>query len=897
MNSSDLSGLTTVALDAACASALRASQEAVVIVDEQQRVVLFNPAAQRMFDCTEASALGSDLSRFIPERYRRAHAAHVRDFDGSGAIERPMRGRAPICGLRANGEEFPAQATISRVEVPGASGPRHYFTALVRDLTREHDLKAEIDSLTDKMQSIFDLAPIAIWITDGDSIVYANPVCTELFAAPDRTSLVGRSIYTLLQPDSHAPVRRKMAKVWSSNAPVSLVHEQIARLDGTSRHVDIAMATLPCPDRTVLQMVITDVSRRTQERLDLERSRRELQRLSANQVDAREAERRHIARELHDELGQRLTSLKMELSSIGRARRGKPDDRIGAMLEMVDDTVASVRRIASDLRPMMLDDLGLNPAIEWLARESARRIGIEITLDLVELAEPMNETMTIAVYRIVQEALTNVARHAKARRVSISTKRVGHELLLSVEDDGIGFPAESSGRDGSHGLIGIRERAHILGGRFTYGNTPSGGAQIVVALPLGAVEAGAAPATSELASLGARRRAKTGAPSNPSVHELTHELHVHQIELEMQNEELQRTQIELAAARDRYIDLYDFAPVGYFTLDRQGVVTEVNLTGASLLGKTRAALMGRPFARFIERSDSDLWHRHLNQALEHDGAQSIELTMRPASGAMFQAKIDSLRIARPDVEPTLRITLSDVTQRRQAEMDRRVAIATVNTSEAERRRVARELHEELGQRLSALKMDLSGLLRPNDRRADNGRIGEMLQVTDAALATVRRITSELRPLMLDDLGLNAAIDWLARESERRSGVEVRLSLDEVDPPLDANRTLALFRAVQSALSEVTRHTSEQSVHLMLNQRDDELVLVVQAPGSGWPHTSTDTEIDSTSSVREHAHMLGGQLSIENGPGNGRKITIRVPISPPAVPAGDAGGDSRSRMDT
>jgi two-component system, NarL family, sensor histidine kinase UhpB len=110
---------------------------------------------------------------------------------------------------------------------------------------------------------------------------------------------------------------------------------------------------------------------------ELERSRCELRRLSANLVNAREEEQRRIARELHDELGQRLTALKMELAGLGaRAMPGVPGERIAALCEMVDQTVASVRRIATDLRPLMLDDLGLIAAIEWLARESARRLGI-----------------------------------------------------------------------------------------------------------------------------------------------------------------------------------------------------------------------------------------------------------------------------------------------------------------------------------------------------------------------------------------------------------------------------------------------------------------------------------------------------------------------------------------
>ena len=888
MNSSQPTASFAPSLESTYCSAIHASQEAILIVDEQQRIVLFNPAAQRMFECTEASAVGSDLSRFIPERHRHAHAEHVRQFDGPGPAERPMWGRTTIRGLRATGEEFPAQAMITRVEVPGEPEPRRYFTALVHDLSREHILRAEIDALTERMRSIFDMAPIAIWITDGESIVYANAVCAELFAAADSRMLVGRSIYSLLQPDSHLPVREQMAKVWLSNAPVSMVHERIARIDGTLRHVDIALAALPCHDRTVLQMVITDVSRRTQERLALERSRRELQRLSADQVNAREAERRHIARELHDELGQRLSSLKMELSSLAKGRRGAKEDRIPAMLEMVDDTVASVRRIATDLRPMMLDDLGLNAALEWLARESAKRMGIEIELQVEEAATPTDGTTAITIYRIVQEALTNVARHARASRVHIETKRSGDRCVLTVEDNGVGFSDQSQDKEGSLGLIGIRERAHILGGELEIGNAPSGGGRIVVTLPIDqqsagpATAAGASPGTHAARSVSSASRVKPirDGASDPSIQGLTHELHVHQIELEIQNEELQRTQVELAAVRDRYVNLYDFAPVGYLTLDSAGLVIEANLTGAAMLGRNRAALIGRNFTRCIAAQDRRRWQVHVSKALQYAGNQRIELLLCTEDGGTFDGQIDSLRMDQPGHEPTLRITLADITERRKSEMNRRVAVAAVGSSEAERRRVARELHDELGQRLSALKMDLSGLRVPNDRRQTDQRITEMIQAIDASLTTVRRISSELRPLMLDDLGLNAALDWLARESARQSGVDVTLAVDGDDPPLDESRSIGLFRMAQTALADVMHHASGQGIHIDLKHLDEAIVLVVQADGCGWPAVALDDLPDATATLREQAHLLGGEVTVDtdSGPQAGRRITVRLPFS-------------------
>ncbi len=464
---------------------IRAALEAIVTVDGQQRIVMINPAAQRMFGCTAAEALGQDLSRFIPAAHRARHAEHVRRFNASGVLELPMGARGTVFGLRANGEVFPAEASISRVDVESEFGPRRYVTALVRDLSEEHGMQAEIEALKRRMRAVFELAPVAIWITDDDLIVFANRACAALFGAADRAALIGKSIYTLLVPESHRAVREKVAQALASGQPMPAVNERIARLDGTVRDVVIAVAGLPDHGRTAVQMAISDVTERARESQELERSQRELRRLSANLVDAREEERRRIARELHDELGQRLTALKMELASLASPPPTPAlDERVAAMIDMVDETVASVRRIATDLRPLMLDDLGLNAAIEWLADGWARRMGIAVKLRIGRADPRVSEAAAIALYRMVQEALTNIARHARATEVMITIRRQAKELVLTVQDNGVGFTEPSMYQEGSHGLMGIRERAYMLGGQMDIGNSPGGGGRISVRLPL-----------------------------------------------------------------------------------------------------------------------------------------------------------------------------------------------------------------------------------------------------------------------------------------------------------------------------------------------------------------------------------------------------------------------------
>ena len=352
-------------------------------------------------------------------------------------------------------------------------------------MSEEQQLKAELDDWRRRFQLIFDLAPVAMWITEDDKVMFANRACASLFAAGDGTQILGRSIYTLLHPSSHESVMRQVSLALSGAVQAAMVNERIARLDGNEREVEIVIAALPDHGRTTVQMVLTDVTQRKEERQQLEQSRQELRRLSAGVVEAREEERRRIARELHDELGQRLSALKMDLSTLGRDLHDHVyDRRVTAMMDMLDDTVASVRRIAADLRPMMLDDLGLNAAIEWLVRDSAQRMGMEVTVRLGEVDPALDNQASTAVYRMVQEALTNVARHARATDVSIDMRQLGNELVLTVHDNGVGFPLNTRRKENSLGLIGIRERAHLLGGTLDIDNPHGGGGRLTVRLPL-----------------------------------------------------------------------------------------------------------------------------------------------------------------------------------------------------------------------------------------------------------------------------------------------------------------------------------------------------------------------------------------------------------------------------
>jgi signal transduction histidine kinase len=220
------------------------------------------------------------------------------------------------------------------------------------------------------------------------------------------------------------------------------------------------------------------------ERRRAEQAEAELRTLSNQIVRAQEAERKAISRELHDEVGQMLTGLRMEFRALGRLHNGPPE-RFQARIEegkaLLDRTLQAVRDIAMGLRPSMLDDLGLGPALEWQARDFSRRYDVPVTLALDEPLDGLPEHHRTNIFRIVQEALTNCARHARARSVSVTVRRQGSELRLLVADDGVGMDAAQARR--GLGLMGIQERARELSGALTIDSSPGKGTRLLVRIP------------------------------------------------------------------------------------------------------------------------------------------------------------------------------------------------------------------------------------------------------------------------------------------------------------------------------------------------------------------------------------------------------------------------------
>ena len=341
------------------AGIIESAMDAIITVDDQQRIVLFNSAAEVLFDCSQNEALGASLDRFIPERFRASHAEHILRFGRAAIATRRMATQRVVTGLRRSGEEFPIEASISQLALNSSK----YYTVIVRDVT-------------ERMRS-----------------------------------------------------------------------EEALR-----------------------------------------RSKRELDEMAAVSATAREQEKSRVARELHDELAQALTVLRLDVNWL--RQRGLASDapsaaKLLAMEKMLEHTVAATRRIAADLRPLMLDDLGLVPAAEWLVENFKERHGIDCRIAVSPADLKLADPHATAVFRIVQESLANVARHAEAAHVEVNIACSDAEINLRIRDDGCGFDLSHPRKPNSFGLVGLRERARLVDGEINIDTAPGRGTSIEVRIPFG----------------------------------------------------------------------------------------------------------------------------------------------------------------------------------------------------------------------------------------------------------------------------------------------------------------------------------------------------------------------------------------------------------------------------
>jgi len=456
-------------------------------------------------------------------------------------------------------------------------------------------------------------------------------------------------------------------------------------------------------------------------------------------------------------------------------------------------------------------------------------------------------------------------------------------------------------------------------------------------------------AEARLRGNGQKRRPRVGdGKPEADARRLLHELQVHQVELQMQNAELQEARDRMETLLEKYTDLYDFAPVGYFTLDKEGRILEANLTGAALLGVERSRVMSRPLPQFMAAASQPVFLTFLKRVFAGTREEACEAELVKEVGAAFWANFHGVSaIVSSGERESCRVAVSDITtlkraeeaQRRAEEAQRRAEnLAETNrglnreivrrrkveralkkskehqsrllkqsrhmqgrlrhlshqvlyAQEEERKRISRELHDEITQSLVGVNVQLAALTREaaSDPKGLQRNIARTQRLVEKSVARVHRFARRLRPTVLDDLGLIPALHAFLKEFATRTGIRPSLTVFAGVEQLDTDKRTVLFRVAQEALANVAKHSKASRVELSIEKQGGYVRMKLKDDGEAFQVERVSQEKGSKRlgllGMRERLEMVGGGFEIESAPDRGTTVEARIPFRKGRMRAG------------
>ncbi len=367
--------------------------------------------------------------------------------------------------------------------VRNAEGKPIRMMGSMTDISERKRASEELRKSEEKYRLLVEQATDAIFIADvSGQFMIVNPAAVKLSQYSEE-ELMQMTIYDLADPEELKIKPFAFAKMKSENGASS--ERRLRRKDGAL--VDIEINAKFLSDGRFLAFV-RDITERKKAENELQNSYKAIRKLTSHLQQVREEERKHMARNIHDELGQLLTVLKMDISWLNRKVKAlqAPDlsQKADQIIQILNNTVQTVRRISADLRPGLLDDLGLSAAIEWHLGDFAKRSGIRTNFHASDAAIELSPEQATSLFRIYQESITNIARHAAATEITVELSVEVNDVSLCVTDNGTGFDIAVVNKRKTLGLLGMKERAEMMGGSFSVSKNSEAGTKIMVQIPI-----------------------------------------------------------------------------------------------------------------------------------------------------------------------------------------------------------------------------------------------------------------------------------------------------------------------------------------------------------------------------------------------------------------------------
>ena len=369
---------------------------------------------------------------------------------------------------------------------------------------------------------------------------------------------------------------------------------------------------------------------------------------------------------------------------------------------------------------------------------------------------------------------------------------------------------------------------------------------------------------------------------------LLHELDVHPIELELQNTELRQARDDAEAMGLKYSDLYDFAPVGYFTLSRDSTVLMVNLTGATLTGVVRSLLIGRRLQTLLPAADRENFDDFLAHVFSDEDQHETDSYLVPENKSPMPVTIRARRS--PDGRECL-AAITDTTEATDARIEQAQLLADsqeherrlrelshqlIYAQENERKRISRELHDVIAQALVGINLGLTAF----ESNPDPESVADLRLMVDQTVESVHRFARELRPAMLDELGLLPALRSFLKDFLETTGLRANLRVSSAVENLGPEVRTTLFRIAQEALANVAAHARAESVAIEILIRDDTVAMEITDDGQGFDTSlPVNPQRLGLIGMRERAEMAGGEFSVTSSPSGPTRIHVSLPNPP------------------
>lgn len=471
-------------------SLIENAQDIITVTDHEGEIYYDTPAVNRILGYKRDELIGENAFDFIhsndKEQVRKTFLKIIADPEQPASVEFRFRHKKG---------HWVYLESIAKNLPDREEGPVIIINA--RDVTQRHKHMQKLKEQETKLIEAQSIAEVGNWEWNFNQ----GP---ELEGSPEMYRIYGfdtedfdhsyEAFIQRIHPDDRKRIERIFRQAYQNKTQFSFEH-RIVKPDGLVRHLLGRGEPILDEHNELVKIVgtVQDITEQKQKEQKLRKYSQRLRKLSERVERTREEERIRIAREIHDELGQMLTVLKMDVSTVNEQVKSKNpnevadffDQEIQKVMERINDIIKSVHRITTELRPEVLDDLGFLEALEWQAKELGKRVDLDIIFNAkIENADFLSDDQVNTLFRIFQETMSNVIRHSQASKVEIEITKMYGYFLLIVYDNGKGITEEQKQASSSYGLIGMRERVRFLGGDVYLEGEKGKGTQVTIQLPL-----------------------------------------------------------------------------------------------------------------------------------------------------------------------------------------------------------------------------------------------------------------------------------------------------------------------------------------------------------------------------------------------------------------------------